>query len=429
LRKQGFVIHEWELIEPNPCLSKQVCKRCGEITNIHEKEHQWNNVYLSPYSCDMEKRCSRCGIIKEKSIVHEWELIVQNPCLSQQVCKRCGEIGKIEEKEHHWKQSYNPNSYDIQETCDRCGITKSRQSEFSRFVGQEEIKRSLITLVAAANQKGEPLHHLLLCGPLGMGKVILARIIAAEMRVNTKIISGKTIEKAGDFAAILINLRAGDFLIIEQIESLRKQVLEVLVPAAADFDIEIMIGKGPSARNIKLKLPRFTIVGTTTRPMQVDERLNSLMFAFNLAPYKKNEICEILSLAATKQGIYLEVEATNLLSEQCNGIPGEALVVLNKVHKYAIAYADGQINSTIARDALAVFGSNNNFPVFERQSIPDDVKMFVWQRDRGCCAKCGNQENLEYDHIIPVSKGGSNTARNIQLLCEKCNRSKSANIA
>jgi hypothetical protein len=122
------------------------------------------------------------------------------------------------------------------------------------------------------------------------------------------------------------------------------------------------------------------------------------------------------------------MEATNLLAEQSNGCPGEALLVLKKVHEYAIAYADGQITSTIARDALAVFSSKNKSILLERQPISDDIKVFVWQRDGGRCAKCGSQEKLEYDHIIPISKGGSNTARNIQLLCEKCNRSKSANI-
>jgi Holliday junction DNA helicase RuvB len=281
-------------------------------------------------------------------------------------------------------------------------------------------------LVAAARKKMEPLHHLLLCGQPGMGKVTLAKIIAAEMGVGFKIISGKTIDK--DILGLLTNMGKGDFLIIEQIEALRKQALEVLFQAMADSTIDVVIDSGPVAHTVKISLLQFNLIGTTTRLSQVDKRLNNLMFSFNFTPYKKDEIGKIISVSATQLGINVEPVATNLLAEQCNRCPGEALLVLKKVHKYAIAYADGQITSTIARNALAMFGSNNNSPIFERQSIPDDVKMFVWQRDRGCCAKCSRQENLEYDHIIPISKGGSNTARNIQLLCEKCNRSKSANI-
>jgi hypothetical protein len=196
-----------------------------------------------------------------------------------------------------------------------------------------------------------------------------------------------------------------------------------------DFSMDIVIGKGPSARSINLKLPHFTVVGTTSKPMQVDEKLRSLMFTFNFKPYDKAEIGKIISLSAMQQEINIEIEAINLLAGQSNGSPGEALLFLKKMHEYAIAYSDGKITSMIARDAIAVFGSNKNSLLFERQIIPDDVKMFVWQRDRGCCVKCGNQENLEFDHIIPIVKGGSNTARNIQILCEKCNRSKSANIA
>ena len=391
--------------------------------------HNWKRAYLSMDSCKIQERCSRCGVVKGQIIVmHKWEWVQRNPCVSQQVCKRCGAIGQIDEKGHQWKEIYKPNSYEIQKTCERCGITGTYPSGFSTFIDQEEIKPSLMTLVAAARKKGEPLHHLLLCGQLGMGQVTLAKIIAAEMGVNTKITSGKTIEKLENFENCLYNLRAGDFLIIEQIESMRKLGLNVLVPAMANFMFDFIVGKGPSARNIKIKLPRFTVVGTTSKPSQLDERLKSLMFAFNFTPYDKFEVGKIISLFATQQEINIGMEATNLLAEQSSGCPGEALLVLKKVHEYAIAYADGQITSTIARDALAVFSSKNKSILLERQPISDDIKVFVWQRDGGRCAKCGSQEKLEYDHIIPISKGGSNTARNIQLLCEKCNRSKSANI-
>jgi Holliday junction resolvasome RuvABC ATP-dependent DNA helicase subunit len=361
------------------------------------------------------------------SSLHEWEWIQQSPCISQQVCKRCCEIGQTKE-EHQWKEIYKPNSYEIQKICERCGVTTTYLSGFSNFIGQEEIKLNLLTLVAAARKKGEPLHHLLLCGQSGMGKATLAKIIAAEMGSDLKIISGKTIVLAGDLAAILTNLR-NHILIIEQIEAIRKPILEILVPAMEDFILDIIIGKGPSARPLKLKLPHFTVVGITKNPLQVDERLSSLMFAFNLAAYNKTDIAKIVSLLATQKGISIEKEASDLITERINGRPGEVLQFLKKLHEYAIAYSDGYITSSVAEKALDMFGTNVSSTNFERMPIPDDVKMFVWQRDQGRCVKCGSQENLEYDHIIPVSKGGSNTVRNIQLLCEKCNRQKSFNIA
>jgi 5-methylcytosine-specific restriction endonuclease McrA len=132
--------------------------------------------------------------------------------------------------------------------------------------------------------------------------------------------------------------------------------------------------------------------------------------------------------SAKQQGITVDIEAVTLLAERCEGCPGEALALLRKVQDYAIARATGRITPAVARDALTIFGRRSSSPR-ERQPIPDDVKMSVWQRDGGRCVKCGSQENLEFDHIIPVSKGGSNTARNLQLLCEKCNRAKGGNLA
>lgn len=420
-----FGFHDWKrtYLNTDSCNIVEKCSRCGAVKGEAVIIHDWEWIQQNP--CLSQQVCKHCGSIDQSVVTHAWEWIQQNPCLSKEVCKRCGAIGQIDEKEHQWKEIYKPNSYEIQKNCERCGITSIITSGFSKFIGQEEIKSGLMILVAAARKKKEPLHHFLLCGQSGMGKMTLVNIIAAEMEMKFKIISSKTIEKKGDIEKILTNLEERSFLIIDQIETIRKQALEILVQAMADFKFNFVID---SALSVPIDLPHFTLVGITTKPSQVDKRLNNLMLPFNFTPYKKDEIGKIISLSATQQGINIELEAINLLAEQCNGCLGEALLVLKKVHKYTIAYADGQITSTIARNALAMFGSNNDSPIFERQSIPDDVKIFVWQRDRGCCAKCGSQENLEYDHIIPVTKGGSNTARNIQLLCEKCNRSKSANI-
>jgi Holliday junction resolvasome RuvABC ATP-dependent DNA helicase subunit len=392
--------------------------------------HDWGKAWLRKDSCEIQEQCSKCKAVRGPVVaLHDWEWIQRTPHLSQQVCKRCSAIGQEIEKEHTWNVIYKPNSYEIQKTCELCGITETYSSGFSTFIGQDDIKQSLMTLVVAGRKKGETLHHILLCGQPGMGKVTLAKIVASEMGVNFKFISGNAIEKVGDFAAVLTNLRAGDFLIIEQIETLRKQILDVLVSAMTDFSLEIVIGKGSSARNIKLKLPHFTVVGTSSKLSQANKQLGNLMFSFNFNPYPKHEIGRIISLSARQQGIIIEDKASDLLADQSHGNLSEALLALKKVKEYAIAYSDGQITESIAKKTLAMFGSNNsNSPVFKRESIPDEVKIFVWQRDGGRCAKCGSQEKLEYDHIIPVSKGGSNTARNIQLLCESCNRLKSANI-
>jgi len=321
------------------------------------------------------------------------------------------------------------NTIEIQETRERCGTIRNPLTGLVTFVGQEAIKQGLIVLIDAAQQKGEPPHHLLLCGQPRMGKTTLAKAIADEMGCPIKIVSGKAVKSPVDLATILTWIRPGGLLLIQQIESLRSPMMEVLVTATADFALDIVIGEGDAARDLRLKLPHFTLVGTTSKLSRVDKNLRSLMFVFDFAAYDVYEIGEMILSLAKQQRIAIDVEIANLLAVHCNGCPGEALVLLKKVREYAIAYAAGHVTPAIARDALAVFGHKSSVPTRERRPIPDDVKMFVWQRDGGRCVQCGGQENLEYDHIIPVSKGGSNTARNIQLLCEECNRSKGANIA
>jgi Holliday junction DNA helicase RuvB len=389
--------------------------------------HDWKKVHLNLKSCEVQEKCAHCGVVKEDiEVLHEWEWVSRNPCRNEQVCKRCGVVRGVDVKEHQWKKIYKPSSYEIQKTCERCGITQLQPSAFSMFVGQEDVKRSLVTLIATAHREARPLDHVLLCGQSGMGKTTLAKTIATEMGVGVKIILGQSLEKASDVAAILTNMRAGDILIVEQIESMRRQVADVLVPAIADCKIGIVIGKGPSAREITLRLPQFTVIGTTTNVGQIDRRLRNLMFVFNLAPYDAVEVSEIIASSVTQQGAEIEPAAISLLAAKCNGCPGEALMVFNKSQKYARVYTDGRITTAVIERMLAEFGQESDLSGFERQVIPDDVKIFVWQRDGGRCVKCGSNERLEYDHIIPVAKGGSNTARNIQLLCETCNRSKGA---
>ncbi len=294
-------------------------------------------------------------------------------------------------------------------------------------------------------------------------------IIIESLRISDAELTGTISSGASRFSNSVDWARF--YLVQAGYVTMRRPILELLVRAMEEFRIEISVGKGSSARRIGLKLPHFTVVGTTSGPSKVLDRLGNLMYAFNLDPYSTADMQTIITSSASRLGVAITVEASYLLAERSNGCPGEALLALKKVHQYAIVYADGVITSATASAALAVFGERWNAPVCERQAIPDDVglfdemgappvyerqaipddvgifgdmrnplayerqaisddvKMFVWRRDRGHCAKCGSQANLEYDHIIPVSKGGSNTARNIQLLCAQCNRSKGANIA
>lgn len=299
-------------------------------------------------------------------------------------------------------------------------------NELSKFIGQEKIKSSLITLISAAQKKEAPLQHLLFCGQPGMGKVTLAKLIAIQMGKKIKIVSGKTIRKIQDIVELLFTMEESGVLIIEQIDSIRDQVLESIIVSITDFSIDIPTGIGKET--IKIMLPHFTLIGTTSKPSHIDERFSSLMFEFKFLPYDMLEISNIISVSSKQQNIEIASEAANLIAEYSRGCPSEALLLLNKVHKYSIANADEKISPEITQNAFEIFGIDNNSPKFERQTISDDIKMFVWQRDKGKCSNCGSQENLEFDHIIPVSKGGSNIARNIQILCEKCNRIKGAKI-
>ena len=296
------------------------------------------------------------------------------------------------------------------------------------LVGQDKIKDSLAVLIANARKCEGTLDHILLCGPLGYGKSTLAHVMAKEMGVNIKISAGPKIERQGDLAAILTNLREGDVAFIDEIHCLGRAVASVLYRAMEDFVLDLVVGKGSGARSIQLKLPRFTVIGAATRVAQVNDRLISQMLVYDFTPYDVDDLARIIVFLAKQQGISIDTQAAKIVADGSHGSPGRAATLLTKVHKIAVTAADGHITPQIAKDSLSVFGSVEPLPVRDRLPIPDDAKIFVWQRDNGRCVICGSQEKLEYDHIIPISKGGSNTARNIQLLCEKHNRSKGADL-
>lgn len=302
-------------------------------------------------------------------------------------------------------------------------------NNLSTFIGQDRVKQGLITLITASRQKENVLQHLLLCAKSGMGKTTLAQITAVEMGAkNKRVIFGRDIEKTGEMAAILTNLHDKELLIIQQIDTVSKQVAEVLASAMKDFTLELVIGKGTKARFLTLDLQPFTVIGTTSSPLRVDKELKHSMFELDFDRYNLDEITRIITASAKQQQIDLSPDAADLIAKYSNECPADSLRALKQVYTYAVVHSNGHITSAIAKEAMAIFNIKADSLIVERESIPSDVKMAVWQRDQGRCAKCGSQAKLEYDHIIPVSKGGSNAERNIQLLCEHCNRIKSANI-
>jgi Holliday junction DNA helicase RuvB len=223
----------------------------------------------------------------------------------------------------------------------------------SDLIGQERVKENLSILIAAARQRGEPLDHVLFYGPPGLGKTTLAYVLANEMGVNIKITSGPAIERPGDLAAILTNLRAGDVLFIDESHRLGKAVEEVLYPAMEDFSLDIIIGKGPSARSIRLKLPHFTVIGATTRLALVTAPLRARFGAvYRLHYYDQPAMQAIVRRAAGVMGVQVEPSGVDEIARRGRGTPRVALRLLRRVRDYAQVRADGVVNGPVAEQAL-----------------------------------------------------------------------------
>lgn len=231
-----------------------------------------------------------------------------------------------------------------------------RPKKMSEYIGQDKMKQNLLISLQAAQKRGDALDHLLFYGPPGLGKTTISHVIANEMGVNIKVTSGPAIERAGDLASILTNLQERDILFIDEIHRLSRVVEEVMYPAMEDFALDIVIGKGPSARNVRLDLPKFTIIGATTRMGMLSSPLRDRFgIIHRLEFYDDDALYKIVQRAAQVLGVGIEDEAAGELAKRSRGTPRIANRLLKRVRDFAqVKHDSGIISKKVVRDALSM---------------------------------------------------------------------------
>ena len=242
-------------------------------------------------------------------------------------------------------------------TSDDLDVERSlRPQKLDNYCGQDHIKQSLRILIEAAQSRGECLDHVIFSGPPGLGKTTLATVLANELGAQIKTTSGPAIERTGDLAAILTNLQPGDVLFIDEIHRLNRSVEEILYPAMEDFALDIVIGKGPAARSIRLEIPHFTLVGATTRSGMLTGPLRDRFgISFRLDYYAVKDLAQIVLRSASILGVEVDEESAIEIASRSRGTPRLANRLLKRVRDYAQVRGTGSVDLAIAREALEFF--------------------------------------------------------------------------